>query len=190
MNKRVLSALSIAAVLTLSACGGNQDDAGPQEENDKNQQTEMDHSNMDHSSSGEIPDGLMDAENPTYPVDSKALIKDGHMAGMKGAEATIVGAYDTVAYIVSYTPEDSGERVENHKWIIHEEFPDAGEEPLQPGTEIETDADHMSGMDGAAVEIVSGEETTVYMIDYTPTDGSEKVENHKWVTEEELEAIE
>ncbi len=46
----------------------------------------------------------------------------------------------------------------------------------------------MKGMDGATAEIDSGEPTTVYMIDYTPTSGGEKVTNHKWVTESELSA--
>lgn len=43
-------------------------------------------------------------------------------------------------------------------------------------------------MKGATAEIESAEQTTVYMVDYTPTDGGEVVTNHKWVTEEELEA--
>ncbi|MDQ0272775.1 YdhK family protein [Cytobacillus purgationiresistens] len=182
MNKFALGIISIAAAFTLSACSENQENAKPKNENE-------DHAEMDHSSSGEIPDGLTEAENPTYKVGSTALIKDGHMEGMEGAEATIVGAYDTIAYVISYSPTNGSEKVEDHKWIIHEEIPDAGEEPLEPGTEIETDAAHMKGMEGATVEIVSAETTTVYMIDYTPTNGGEEVTNHKWVTEDELEAV-
>lgn len=72
------------------------------------------------------------------------------------------------------------------KWVIHEEFPEAGEELLEPGTEAVTDAAHMEGMKGATAEIDSAEKTTVYMIDFTPTTGGEKVTNHKWVTESEL----
>lgn len=60
----------------------------------------MDHSNMDMSSSGEDPDGLKATENPTYPVGSKAIIQDAHMEGIKGAEATIVGACETPVYTV------------------------------------------------------------------------------------------
>jgi len=41
---------------------------------------------------------------------------------------------------------------------------------------------------GAAGTIDSAEKTTVYMIDYTPTTGGEKVTNHQWVTESELSA--
>lgn len=138
---------------------------------------------MNHSGSVDVPEGLKDAENPTFPVGSKAIISEAHM---EGAEATIVGAYYTVAYTISYTPTTGEERVGNHKWVIHDEIPDEGQAPLEPGTEVTVDAEHMEGMDGAIAEIDSAEETTVYMIDYNPTDGSEKVTNHKWVTESEL----
>jgi hypothetical protein len=146
------------------------DDAGSEEG--------MDHSNMDMSSSGEVPEGLKAAENPTYPVGSKAIIQSDHMPGMKGAEATIVGAYDTTVYTVSYTPTTGGERVENHKWMIHEELIDAGEAPLEPGTEVKTNASHMEGMEGATLEIDSAEQTTVYMVDFKTTTDGEEVKNH------------
>jgi hypothetical protein len=110
------------------------------------------------------------------------------MEGMKGAEATIVGAYHTTVYTISYTPTTGGKRVENHKWVIHEELQDAGEEPLKPGTEVTVNADHMEGMDGVTAEIDSAEETTVYMVDFTPITGGEEVKNHKWVIESELSA--
>ncbi|MBO1914710.1 DUF1541 domain-containing protein, partial [Microvirga sp. 3-52] len=103
-----------------------------------------------------------------------------------GAVATIVGAYDTTAYAISYTPVTGGERVENHKWVIQEEIKDADDKILEQGTEVTIEADHMKGMEGATAEIDSDEKTTVYMIDYTPTTGGEKVTNHKWVTESEL----
>jgi hypothetical protein len=104
---------------------------------------------------------------------------------MKGAEATIVGAYDTTVYTISYTPTDGGEKVENHKWVIDEEIQDAGDEPFKPGSEVKINAEHMEGMDGVTAEIDSAEATTVYMVDFTTTDG-EEVTNHKWVTESEL----
>ena len=34
----------------------------------------MDHSGMNHSGSSEVPEGLAEAENPTYPVGNKATI--------------------------------------------------------------------------------------------------------------------
>ncbi|MGM0901027.1 MAG: YdhK family protein [Bacillota bacterium] len=165
--------------------GENMDNSGSEEGTDH---SGTDHSGMDHSDSGEVPEGLKEAENPKYPVGSKAVITDAHMEGMKGAEATISGAYDTTVYTVSYTPTTGGERVENHKWVIHEELIEPGEAPLEPGTEVKTKASHMEGMEGATLEIDSAEQTTVYMIDFTTTDG-ENVTNHKWVTESELSPV-
>ena len=204
----IMGMFSLALAFILSACGGGTEETSPKENTDTNteessevdqpedtntnsdESTEMDHSNMNHSGSGEVPENLKESENPTYEVGSKAIIQEGHMEGMKGAEATIVGAYDTTAYTISYTPSTGGERVENHKWVIHEEIVDAGEVPLQPGAEVTINADHMEGMEGVTAVIDSAEETTVYMIDFTPTTGGEKVKNHKWVTESELSPVE
>lgn len=93
---------------------------------------------------------------------------------MKGAKATIVGAFDTVAYSVTYTPTTGGEKVENHKWIIHEEIMDAEDRPFNKGDKVITVADHMSGMKNAEVTIDSVKPTTVYMIDYTAATDNEK----------------
>jgi hypothetical protein len=141
---------------------------------------------MDHSSSGVVPENLKIAENPTYQIGSEAIINTDHMEGMDGAIATIVGAYDTISYVLSYTPVTGGKRVENHKWVIQEEIKDSGDKVLEKGTEVSIEADHMKGMNGAKAEIESAEKTTVYMIDYTPTNGGERVTNHKWVVESEL----
>ncbi|MBM4764632.1 YdhK family protein [Bacillus sp. B15-48] len=207
-RKKLMMTLLIALLLVLGACANNNDETQSTNEDSENveqdlnqensdtdsnseeEMEEMDHSHMDMSSSGEVPEGLKVAENPTYPVGSKAIIQDAHMEGMKDAEATIAGAYETTVYTISYTPTTGGERVENHKWVIHEELIDAGDAPLAPGTEVKTDASHMQGMEGAAVEIDSAEETTVYMVDFTTTTGGEEVRNHKWVTEAELSPVE
>lgn len=210
-SKVILLSLLAALLLLLSACGNNNDETQTVNEGTENTEQEntmeegnkdsdsdvgmenmegMDHSNMDMSSSGETPEGLQSAENPTYPVGSKAIIQDAHMEGMKGAEATIVGAYDTTAYSVSYTPTNGGERVEDHKWVIHEELINAGEAPLAPGTEVKTNASHMEGMEDTTVTIDSAEQTTVYMVDFKITTGEEEVKNHKWVTEGELSPVE
>jgi hypothetical protein len=173
--------ISAATALFLTACSG---DAEKKSETDHSS-----HANMEHSGSGEIPEGLEDAKNPTYKVGSKAIITEDHMPGMDGAEATIVGAYDTVVYSLSYDPTTGGERVENHKWVIHEELLDAGDEPLKPGDEATINTDHMEGMKGAKATIDTAEEMTVYMVDFAPTDGSEKVTNHQWVTESELSPV-
>lgn len=200
-NKFMIGVISFSAALALSACSGEENDNTSQNESTQEETNEvlkeqesgvvnesvtgMDHSTMNHSGSAEVPEGLKEAQNPTYPVGSNAIIQADHMPGMKNAEATIVGAYDTTVYTVTYTPTTGGEPVKNHKWVIHEEIEDAGEAPLEPGTEVTLNADHMEGMKGTTALIDSAEETTVYMVDFTSTTG-EQVTNHKWVTENEL----
>lgn len=201
-KKGILLSLAVVLLLVLGACN-NDDKAQSNNEESENAKHEdmnmeendsgtkedtggMDHSHMDMSSSGEVPEGLKEKENPTYAVGSKVIIQSDHMEGMMGAEATISGAYDTTAYAISYTPTTGGEKVTNHKWVIHEELIDAGNAPLAPGTEVKTDASHMDGMKDATTVIDFAEETTVYMVDFTTTTGGEEVKNHKWVTESEL----
>lgn len=196
MSKKILmGTFSLFVAMTLSACAGGEKETNTNtntnESMDMNESSGenmegMDHSNMDMS--GEVPDGLKVAENPTFEVGNQAILETDHMKGMKGAEATIVGAYDTTVYTISYTPTTGGERVENHKWVIQEEIKDADDKTLEPGTEVTIEANHMPGMEGATAEIDSSEKTTVYMVDYTPTTGGEVVKNHKWVTESELSA--
>ena len=143
---------------------------------------------MEHDDSGEIPAGLKEAQEPLYPIGDTVTIHTDHMEGMDGAKGTVVGAFDTVAYEVTYKSEKDDSLVKNHKWVIKEEIPKARnqEQPLSEGTEVTLEADHMEGMKGATATIDSAEDTTVYMIDYQPTTGGEVVKNHKWVVEDEL----
>lgn len=199
-NRILTGILSISAATLLVACStdtGSQESAAESEassiesmaeESSMSGMDEMEGNDMEgmvHDDSGEIPEGLKEAENPTYNVGETATITDGHMEGMEGAEATIVGAFDTVAYEVSYDPTNGGPREENHKWVIHEEIADAGEGPFEPGDEVTLEANHM---EGATATIDDAKSTTVYMIDYQPTTGGEEVKNHKWVTDSELSA--
>jgi hypothetical protein len=192
VKKRSLLLLVTLLIFLLGACSTNNEESkgNKEAENDKKMTEEMDHGEMNHSSSGQVPEGLEESADPTYEAGSKVILEADHMPGMKGAEAEISGAFDTTVYTVTYTPATGGERVENHKWVIHEELEDAGEEPYKPGDEVVLNADHMKGMDGATATIDFAEETTVYMVDYTPTDGGEEVKNHKWVTEAELSPLE
>ncbi|SFE90962.1 Protein of unknown function [Bacillus sp. OV194] len=171
----------LALSLTLGACSNDENG------NKKHDMNQMNHEGMNHSGSGKVSKELKEAKTPKYEVGSHAIIKASHMEGMNKAKAKIVGAYDTTAYVVSYTPTTGGKRVENHKWVIQEEIKDAGNKTLKAGTKVKLNADHMKGMKGATAEIVSAEKTTVYMVDYTPTTSGEKVKNHKWVTESELQ---
>ncbi|MBD8069284.1 YdhK family protein [Bacillus sp. PS06] len=204
-NKKILLGLaSLLLVFLLAACTGN-DEATPNESADTESDThenmdkteeesdsteEMDHSGMHHSGSGEVPEGLVDAENPTYPVGSKVMMHAEHMPGMDGAEATVSGAFDTTVYSVTYTPTNGGEPVEDHKWVVHEELENAGVEPYKPGDEVLLNAEHMEGMKGATATIDTAKQTTVYMVDFTDTKTGEQITNHMWVTEDELSSVE
>ncbi|POZ56558.1 hypothetical protein LYSIN_01341 [Lysinibacillus sphaericus] len=187
-SKLILGTVSLTVVILLSACTGDKNEVGVHETkvvNESQGNSGMDHSSMNPTSTNEVPKGLKIAENPTYPIGSHVVIKADHMEGMKNAKATIVGAYNTTAYIVSYTPTNGGEPVTNHKWVIQEELEGMGGKALKPGEKAVINADHMEGMKGANATIESALVTTVYMVDYTSTSG-EEVKNHKWVTENEL----
>lgn len=199
MKKRSIQFLfAVITALFLVACSNdnnenshmNQGEKKTQHENNSNnmKQEGMDHGNMNPSGTGEVPKGLKVAGNPKFKVGSQVIINSGHMVGMKGAEATVVGAYDTTVYTISYTPTTGGEKVTNHKWIIHEEIKDASDKPYKSGDEVVVEAFHMNGMMDATAVIDSAQQTIVYMVDYTSTTGGEKVTNHKWVTEDELSA--
>jgi len=199
-KKLIMGIVALFTALMLAACGGKEETAPDDktEINEESQQSEEEsdsmgetgHSGMDHSSSGEVPENLTVAEEPTYTVGSEAVMHANHMEGMDGAVATIEGAYETTVYAVTYTPTTGGEKVENHKWVIHEEIKNAEEQPYEQGAEVELNADHMEGMNGATAKVDSVEDTTVYMVSYTDTETDEKVKNHKWVTEDELSPVE
>ncbi|MGN7299848.1 YdhK family protein [Ferdinandcohnia sp. SAFN-114] len=204
MKKRLLGLASLLLFFLLAACAGNEattpnENADTESDNheimdnnrgESDSNKEMDHSGMHHSGSDEVPEGLEEAENPTYPVGSKVIMHADHMPGMNGAEATVSGAFTTTVYSVTYTPTNGGEPVENHKWVVHEEIENAGAEPYKPGDEVVLNADHMEGMKGAKATIDTTEQTTVYMVDFTDKATGEKIKNHKWVTEDELSPVE
>ncbi|MEK4523306.1 YdhK family protein [Psychrobacillus sp. FSL W7-1493] len=170
----------LCSLILLAGCG---DDS---KETAKDTNTEQEHAHMNHmDDGGVIPEGLAEAENPKFEVGSKAIIEADHMEGMNGAEATIVGAFDTTVYAVTYESTTDGEKVENHKWVIHEEL-EATDGKGIVGSNVMLNAKHMEGMDGAEAIIESSEDTTVYMIDYVSTTDGTEVKNHKWVTEDEL----
>lgn len=181
--KSILSILAAAAALALPVCG-QASAMEPAIDMDGSAFTAMEH--MAHADSGELPKGMKPAVKPAFPVGSHAILLSEHMEGMKGAEATITGAYDTIVYAVSYVPTTGGKRVTNHKWVVQEEIRSSGNELLKPGTTVTLEAGHMPGMKGAQATIESAERTTAYRVDYVPTTGGHPVTNHMWVVESEL----
>lgn len=198
-RKILMSLFSLSATVLLAACSTNtitEEASVGSESNTMESMVEESSTSssegmgdMVHDDSGVIPEGLMEAENPTYKVGDSVIMQAGHMEGMEGAEATIVGAFDTIVYEVSYDPTNGDPRVENHKWVIQEEIMDAGTDPFGVGSEVMLEAEHTEGMNGASATIDAAETTTVYMVDYTDTVTGETIKNHKWVTEMELEQI-
>lgn len=204
-NKKKLGAVLLSSALLLGACGTNDSEQAEVEEpttkveettEDTEEITKDDASNesghgeMEHDESGEVPEGMKEAENPAYPVGSEVVIENDHMPGMKGAEGKVVGVFDTTVYEVSYDDTETGETVANHKWVVHEELENAQDEPYQAGDEVVLEASHMPGMKGATATIDSAEKTNVYMVTYTDTETGEEIENHKWMSEDELSQAE
>src|SRR5690625_5613479 len=111
-KKLYILIISLASIITLSACSGDtnnpysNENSNTELDSNTNENTETDSDSqidMEHSASGEIPSELKEAENPTYPGGSKAIIQTEHKEGMKGAKATSVGDYDNIVYAIYYT---------------------------------------------------------------------------------------
>ena len=199
-RKIVLSLFSLSATVLLAACStdttteevsvGSESVSMESMSEESSASSSEGMGDMVHDDSGVIPEGLMEAQNPTYKLGDTVIMQAGHM---EGAEATIVGAFDTtasVAYEVSYDPTNGDPRVENHQWVIQEEIMDAGTDPFGVGSEVMLGAEHMEGMNGATATIDAAEMTTIYMVDYTDTVTGETIKNHKWVIEQELAPVE
>ncbi|WP_028850240.1 YdhK family protein [Thermocrispum municipale] len=189
MRKRLTTTIAagvLGGALLLSGCstGGDQ---GHQGHGSSSASTPASSDGgMEHPmDGGPAPAGIEKATSPKYPVDTEVTLTADHMEGMDGAKATIVGAYDTYTYAVNFTPTTGGEPVKDHKWVVHEEIKDAGDQRLADGTEVTLDAEHMKGMKGAKATIDSSTDETVYMVDYK-ADGM-TMTNHKWVVESEIQ---
>lgn len=181
-----MGAITLTAFLMLTAC---KDESGENMTHEETMQGETgestEHAQMNSAMLAELPEELREAENPTFPIGSNVLISAEYTGGEEAVEGTVVGAYETAAYMVSYEPSTGGENVENYKWVIHEELEEAGPDLFARGEKVVLNASHMPGMHGANAYIEAVEATTVYMVDYAQSAG-EKETNHKWIVEEEL----
>ncbi|MDY0395159.1 YdhK family protein [Virgibacillus halophilus] len=117
--KKQLFAIVTAAIIGMAGCNSGPK-GGQSHENGQKDDQNISHQHADDALAE--TQGLKEAENPTYPVGSEAIVKSGHMAGMKGAKASIVGAYDTTVYEVAYKPTTGGKTVRHHKWIVQSEI--------------------------------------------------------------------
>ena len=188
-----------AAALALAgaaACSNSESASGPaddtaavtasSESTDHDHGEDAGHAGHDHpADGGPAPAGIAEAANPKYPVGTEVTLTADHMPGMDGANATISGAYDTIAYAIDYTPTTGGAPVLDHKWVVQEELQDAGTQRLADGTVKQVLADHMQGMEGAEATIASSTDETVYMVDIDDPDMQMK--RHKWVVESEIQ---
>lgn len=195
-----LAAGALAATLVLAGCAsdnsdespggaqdhGNHDNGDTTDDTATEGESGQDHDGHDHpADGGPVPEGMREATDPLYPVGSGVMLAADHMPGMDGATATIVGAYDTYTYAVDYTPTTGGDPVSDHRWVVHEELQNVGQDRLADGTEVTLAAAHMDGMDGATATISYSTQETVYVVDFA-ADGM-AMTNHKWVTESEID---
>ena len=178
MIKKVIF-LIFASTLVLSACSNKEE----QSEGSKNHD-----SHMKHNDESKAPEDMTSTDQGKFKKGDEVTITAGHMPGMKGAEATIKGAYKTHAYVVSYEPTNGDKKVNNHKWVVNEEIKEAPEHGFSAGDTVKLEADHMPGMKGATADVDDVKETTVYMVDYKSKDDGKTVKNHKWMTDDELKA--
>src|SRR5699024_8184624 len=177
-----LSFIIVASGLVLSAC---YHDNEKEKQESKDQQQEE---HRAHKSESKAPNGIKTTDDGKFKKGDEVTITAGHMPGMKNAEATVKGAYETYAYVVSYTPTNGDEKVSNHKWVVNEEVADATENGFKKGDTVKLEADHMPGMKGAEAKIDDVNKTTVYVVDYRSTENDKMVKNHKWMTSNELKS--
>ncbi|AZA09058.1 YdhK family protein [Corynebacterium pseudopelargi] len=101
------------------------------------------------------------------------------------------GATDTTVVEI----EEHDDHDDHHGHGAHKT--DGGEAPagmkeaenprFKVGEKVRIDAEHMPGMEDAIGTVTGAYTTTVYEVNYDPTDGSPRVEDHKWVVQEELQ---
>lgn len=128
MRKPLMTAVSagiLVGVLVLAGCsaGESQDHQGHDSGSMASSAGAMSDSPMDHPmDGGPAPAGIKAVSAPKFPIGSQVMLTADHMAGMDGARATIVGAFDTYTYSVNFTPTTGGQPVKDHKWVVQQEI--------------------------------------------------------------------
>lgn len=134
-----------------------------------------------------LTDSLQPAKAAKYPLGTPVTINADHMEGMQGADGYVSGVFDTTIYAIDYL-DANGNEVKNHKWIIQEEIANHQNKAYQVGDKVVLTPGHISGLggEGAEATIVMVVEGPAYMVDYRTTDGDVLIEQHQWVSEDEL----
>lgn len=60
--------------------------------------------------------------SPAIQVGDTIVIQTDHMSGMDGATATVDEVIDEPIYMVDYISTETGEVIENHKWVSESEI--------------------------------------------------------------------
>ncbi|AKK04299.1 YdhK family protein [Corynebacterium epidermidicanis] len=187
MNRRArfASAVLVTVALGLTGCANTQKDSTTKVDT-ATKAPSVSHEGHNHGADGgAAPAGMTKAASPKFTTGQHVTLQADHMPGMQGADATIVAAYDTHTYSVTYTPTTGGAQVNDHKWVVQEELLNQSQ-PAKPGDQVTLNADHMTGMKGAVATVDSVVTEPVYMVDVTS--GEMPMKNHKWVTESEIKA--
>ena len=66
---------------------------------DKDTNDQKSESHMKHNDESKVPEDMTSTNEGEFKVGDKVTITAGHMPGMKGAEATVKGAYKTYAML-------------------------------------------------------------------------------------------
>ncbi len=131
------------------------------------------------------PNNLIATSKGSFKKGDQVTLLASHMAGMKGATATIAGVFDTKLYEINYKPTNGKPEVKDHKWIVGPEIK-GNKTNYKVGDHIKITASHMAGMKGASGKIVKVHSGPAYMVNYQPTNGMVEVKNHKWVSQSEM----
>ena len=74
----------------------------------------------------------------------------------------------------------------NDESKVPEDMTSTNEGEFKVGDKVTITAGHMPGMKGAETAVKGAYKTYAYVVSYKPTNGNEKVSNHKWVVNEEI----
>ncbi len=193
--KRRMTALITAMVLILAVSGAQAEmsamtpEAAEGSTHMEDAAVKSDHGGMGDHAMTAVED-FTAATKALYPVGTEVVIDTDHMPGMQGAKGVVSGAFDTTLYAVDYTDAD-GAAIKDHRWVVSEEIEGGVDRGFAAGDSVTLkSAGHMESLGGAglAAVVVRVVDGPAYMVDYDPTDGTARVENHQWVAEFELKS--